>query len=57
MVDQAELKMGTNPNNNNPGAVLPVPASWGPWLFRVALIATLAYFWWLVIYPHGVTGH
>lgn len=56
MVDQAEVNMGTNPNNDKPDAVVPVPASWGPWLFRVALIATLAYFWWLVIYPHGVTG-
>ncbi len=55
MSDQAEVKMGTNPNNDNPGAVVPAP--WGPWLFRAALIATLVYFWWLVIYPHGVTGH
>jgi hypothetical protein len=29
-------------------------ATWGPKLFYVALIASLIYFWWLVIYDHGV---
>ncbi len=28
--------------------------SWGPWLFRVALVAGLVFMWWLVIYDHGV---
>lgn len=33
------------------------PATWGPWLFRVALIAALAFFWWLLVYPHGIAAH
>lgn len=33
------------------------PATWGPWLFGVTLAAILVFFWWLVIYSHGVTGH
>lgn len=36
----------------------PVPAAtWGPWLFRAALAATLVFFWWLVVYDHGVAPH
>ncbi|MCP3686808.1 MAG: hypothetical protein GY784_00200 [Gammaproteobacteria bacterium] len=31
--------------------------SWGPKLFYGVLIAVLVFFWWMVIYPHGVTGH
>ncbi len=27
---------------------------WGRWLFRLVLLATLVFFWWLVIYDHGV---
>lgn len=44
---------------DRPGAsVPPAPAaSWGPWLFRAALVATLAFFWWLVVYDHGVAPH
>ncbi len=29
-------------------------ATWGPKLFYAALIASLVFFWWLVIYDHGV---
>ena len=28
--------------------------SWGPKLFYGVLIAVLVFFWWMVIYPHGV---
>ena len=28
--------------------------SWGPWLLRITLLATLTFMWWLVIYDHGV---
>ena len=28
--------------------------NWGPWLFRLVLLVTLVFFWWLVIYDHGV---
>jgi len=31
--------------------------SWGPFLFYGVLIAVLVFFWWMVIYPHGVAGH
>ncbi len=28
--------------------------TWGPRLFYGALIASLVFFWWLLIYDHGV---
>ncbi len=31
--------------------------SWGPKLFYGVLLAVLVFFWWMVIYPHGVVGH
>lgn len=33
------------------------PATWGPWLFGTTLVVVMVFFWWLVIYSHGVTGH
>jgi hypothetical protein len=32
-------------------------SSWGPFLFYGVLLAVLVFFWWMVIYPHGVAGH
>lgn len=32
-------------------------ATWGPVLFYCVLVAVLVFFWWMVIYPHGVEGH
>ncbi len=29
-------------------------ATWGPMFFYAALVAALVFFWWLVIYDHGV---
>lgn len=29
-------------------------ATWGPKLFAGALVAVTVFFWWLVIYSHGV---
>jgi hypothetical protein len=31
--------------------------TWGPKLFYGALLASLVFFWWLLIYSHGVTPH
>lgn len=31
--------------------------TWGPKLFYGAAIAALVFFWWMVIYPHGVAPH
>jgi hypothetical protein len=31
--------------------------TWGPLLFYGVLVAVLVFFWWMVIYPHGVAGH
>ncbi len=28
--------------------------TWGPRLFYCAIIASLVFFWWLLIYDHGV---
>jgi len=28
--------------------------NWGPKLFLSALLVSLVFFWWLVIYSHGV---
>lgn len=32
-------------------------SSWGPWLFSGVLVGLLIFFWWLVIYDHGVAPH
>jgi hypothetical protein len=32
-------------------------ATWGPWVFRFSMVATLVFMWWLVIYDHGVISH
>jgi len=32
-------------------------ATWGKWLFRGVIVASLVFMWWLVIYPHGVAPH
>ncbi len=32
-------------------------ATWGPKLFYGALLAALVFFWWLLIYSHGVAPH
>lgn len=29
---------------------------WGVWLFRATVAATLIYFWWLLIYSHGIAS-
>ena len=31
--------------------------TWGPILFYGVLVAVLVFFWWMVIYPHGIAGH
>jgi len=31
--------------------------SWGPKLFGVTLVLVLVFFWWLLIYSHGVEVH
>jgi len=31
--------------------------SWGAWLFRATVVATLVYSWWLLIYSHGIASH
>ncbi|SEH07275.1 hypothetical protein [Candidatus Venteria ishoeyi] len=31
--------------------------NWGPKVFTIALIISLIFAWWLVIYSHGVTPH
>ena len=30
---------------------------WGPKLFLTAMFISLVFFWWLVLYSHGVTPH
>ena len=34
-----------------------VSSSWGRTLFFVTLAASAVFFWWLLIYSHGVTVH
>ncbi len=29
-------------------------ARYGPWIFAVTLAAVLVFFWWFLIYRHGV---
>ena len=44
-------------SDQNQGETPSGETSWGPFLFYGVLIAVLAFFWWMVIYPHGVVGH
>ena len=46
----------TNLNNDTPQAGPVERVSWGPKLFYGVLIAVLVFFWWMVIYPHGVVS-
>jgi len=45
-------------NSDNPvNTSLHKDATWGPWLFRLTMVGTLIFIWWLVIYDHGVLAH
>lgn len=43
--------------HNNIDSSLHDGATWGPWLFRLSMLGTLVFMWWLVIYDHGVLAH
>lgn len=43
--------------NNEIDLSLHKDATWGPWLFRMTMVGTLVFMWWLVIYDHGVLAH
>ncbi len=30
------------------------PTGYGPWIFAATLVAVLVFFWWFLIYRHGV---
>jgi len=32
-------------------------SNWGPRLFIAVVVFTLVFFWWLLIYSHGVAPH
>lgn len=34
-----------------------IGVSWGPKLFWATLMVVLVFFWWLLIYSHGVEVH
>lgn len=40
---------------NSKGA--PRGSAWGAWLFVATLVAILVFFWWVLIYSGGVSGH
>ena len=47
-----------DPNTNRQGGQNPADVpNWGPRLFLGALVAVLAFFYWLLIYSGGVTVH
>jgi len=43
----------TEPENRTGGA----GSTWGFGLFIGVLVVTLVFFWWLLIYSHGVVPH
>ncbi len=43
--------------HNTSNTSLQKDVSWGPWLFRITLLGTLIFMWWLVIYDHGIISH
>ncbi len=47
--------MADERNRNDPDEP---STTWGPKLFGAVLLASLVFFWWLLIYGHGVpAGH
>lgn len=46
-----DLKV-TSPKN--PGGI--EGSTWGRWLFIGVLVFTLVFFWWLLLYSHGVVS-
>ena len=50
MNDQASAEQNKQPAEQD-------PVSWGPKLFYGVMVAVLIFFWWMVIYPHGVAPH
>ena len=49
MTDNSEQQRETAPD--------PLRATWGPKLFLATLVALLGFFYWLLIYSGGATGH
>jgi len=51
--------MDTSEKNNKPikESVSHDGASWGPRIFWATLLVLLVFFWWLLIYSHGVETH
>jgi len=49
------METGQHPIDEPSHEQTPKTTNWGPWLFGLVLLATLVFFWWLVIYDHGVT--
>ncbi|MEN8180291.1 MAG: hypothetical protein ABFS39_16950 [Pseudomonadota bacterium] len=47
--------MSEAPNDNSPEQPKSESTTWGPKLFIAALVAILAFFYWLLIYSGGVT--
>ncbi len=40
--------------NDNDNQITNKP-SWGAKLFYITLVASLVFFWWLLIYSHGIS--
>lgn len=47
----------SEPESTSENSQVSDTTTWGPVLFYGVLIAVLVFFWWMVIYPHGVAGH
>ncbi|MEN8168265.1 MAG: hypothetical protein ABFR65_12435 [Pseudomonadota bacterium] len=47
----------TPQENSKPQQAKSENTTWGPKLFIAALVAVLAFFYWLLIYSGGVTVH
>ena len=50
-----EKKMASAQTKAN--APVRVASGWGLWLFLGTLAVMLVFFWWLLIYSHGVVVH
>lgn len=54
-MDESPEASGHSPDSSGDTPPPGPRATWGPKLFAVSLVAVAVFFWWLVIYSHGVT--
>ena len=50
------MEVQDDPKPGNGSGTNPETLGWGKWFFGITLVAMLVFFWWLLIYDHGVVS-